>query len=122
MRTLLCEIVNADPNLEVIAMAEDGMDAVKIVTDNPPDLLLLDLEMPRWDGLNFLRHYRSKIDAKVVVLSGVVGGKKAPIGAAALRYGADAVVEKRVGDGDGGTDGSAKNEIIETIYKLLEIS
>lgn len=120
MRNIMAEIVNADENLEVCGFANDGMQAVKQVNDLNPDLVLLDLEMPEWDGMGFLRHYRSNFKGKVVVLSGKVGGALRPIGDAAKRQGADEVLEKPKGDGGKPTAEDTKM-IIGTIYKALGI-
>ena len=118
MRNIMAEIVNADENLEVCGFADDGMQAVKQVDALSPDLVLLDLEMPEWDGMGFLRHYRSNFQGKVVVLSGKVGGALRPIGDAARRQGADEVLEKPKGEGGKPTADDTKM-IIETIYKVL---
>ena len=73
-----------------------------------------------WHG--FLRHFRHKYEGKVIVLSGRVGGAFKPIGMAAERSGADAVVSKPTGKaGDGITD-SLGEELKSKIYELLEIA
>lgn len=118
MRNIMAEIVNSDPNLEVCGFANDGAQAVKAVNSLSPDLVLLDLEMPEWDGMGFLRHYRSNFEGKVVVLSGKVAGALRPIGDAARRQGADEVLEKPTGEGGKPTPADTKL-IIDTIYKTL---
>ena len=45
-RRRLTEIINADPRLEVIASAADGMEAVELVSRYRPDVITMDLEMP----------------------------------------------------------------------------
>ena len=42
-----------------VYMARDGMEAVPIIQDKHPDLLLVDLEMPRMNGLELTRHVRA---------------------------------------------------------------
>jgi chemotaxis response regulator CheB len=122
IRKTLGEMVNADPMLEVCGYANDGAEAVKAAAAQDPDLVLLDLEMPEWDGMGFLRHYRHQTRGKVIVLSGKVGGALKPIGDAAIREGADAVISKSGTGGTGGNpDDSTQREIIATIYELLEI-
>ena len=121
MRKTMGDIVNSDPGLEVVGYAEDGMQAVKVAADKHPDLILLDLEMPEWDGMGFLRHYRHQYEGKVIVLSAKVGGRLKPIGDAALRSGADAVLEKPMGEADASGRPSAESckIIIDKIYEVL---
>ena len=120
MRKVLTDFISGDPKLEVCGEAADGMEAVKVADELKPDLILLDMEMPEWDGMGFLRHYRSNFQGKVVVLSGKVGGALRPIGDAARRQGADEVLEKPKGDGGKPTAEDTKM-IIDTIYKVLEL-
>jgi len=120
MRSLFKELIDNDPLLCVSGLAEDGAQARKQLDESQPDVILLDLEMPVWDGLNFLRHYRSHTDAKIIVLSAVVDGKKKPIGNAAERYGADAVIAKPSG-GQEEMGKDAGQSVLKTVYELLGI-
>ena len=53
-----------------IAMARDGMEAVEAIEQNPPDLVLLDLMLPKLDGFSVLRGLRAdRLTAPVVILS-----------------------------------------------------
>ena len=54
-RRTLTRIIAAAPEFEVVGTATDGEDAIKKVVTLQPDLLTLDLEMPRMDGFTFLR-------------------------------------------------------------------
>ena len=54
MRKLLTEILNADPEIEVVGTAEDAYMAREKIKALNPDVLTLDVEMPRMDGLVFL--------------------------------------------------------------------
>ena len=122
MRKVLTDFITADPKLEVCGEAADGMQAVKVADELQPDLILLDMEMPEWDGMGFLRHFRHKYDGKVIVLSGRVGGAFKPIGMAAERSGADAVVSKPTGKAGEGITDSLGEELRSKIYELLELN
>ena len=121
MRKVLTDFISGDPKLEVCGEAADGMEAVKVADELKPDLILLDMEMPEWDGMGFC--VISDTNTKVKSLSsGRVGGAFKPIGMAAERSGADAVVSKPTGKaGDGITD-SLGEELKSKIYELLEIA
>ncbi|ACO78970.1 chemotaxis response regulator; CheB [Azotobacter vinelandii CA] len=54
IRDLLSEIINAQPDMEVVAVAADPLVARDLIKQHNPDVLTLDVEMPRMDGLDFL--------------------------------------------------------------------
>jgi two-component system LytT family response regulator len=53
-RTLVRELLGAHSDIEIIAECGNGFEAVKAVTDKKPDLLLLDIQMPKLDGFDVL--------------------------------------------------------------------
>lgn len=72
MRRVIRAIVEKDPSLQVVGEAADGVQALERAAELTPDLVLLDIEMPRMDGLEFLRRARLLCDARIVVVSSVV--------------------------------------------------
>src|SRR5580692_3163290 len=69
MRRLITEIVEADPDLRVVDVAENGKVALQKVREHRPDCILLDVEMPELSGLDTMRRLRLRSPAKVVILS-----------------------------------------------------
>ena len=55
LREGLCAIFRAEPDLQVVGEATDGFEAIDLVREIPCDLLILDLSMPRMDGLVALK-------------------------------------------------------------------
>jgi two-component system LytT family response regulator len=53
-RAVLCEFLAAEPNVDVVAQCANGFEAVKAVSELTPDLLLLDVQMPKLDGFEVL--------------------------------------------------------------------
>ena len=53
-RAVLFEFLSAEPNVEVVAQCANGFEAVKAVSELTPDLLLLDVQMPKLDGFEVL--------------------------------------------------------------------
>ena len=53
-RALLRELLAAHPDIEIVAECANGFEAVKAVTEKKPDLLLLDVQMPKLDGFDVL--------------------------------------------------------------------
>jgi two-component system, chemotaxis family, protein-glutamate methylesterase/glutaminase len=69
MRKTISAILNEADDLEVVATARDGLDAVKKVTDYRPDVITLDIEMPRLEGLQTLGYIMSECPTPVVMVS-----------------------------------------------------
>lgn len=63
MRKIISEMINNEPGFEVIATARDGEDGVNKAIELKPDLITLDIEMPRKDGLSALREIKAKCHA-----------------------------------------------------------
>lgn len=69
MRRVISDILNSDPEIEVIGYARNGEDAVKKVYDLRPDVVTLDVEMPRLNGLGALSQIMQENPTPVVMLS-----------------------------------------------------
>lgn len=92
MRVLLGVTVELRPGLRVVGEAADGEQAIAQAERLQPDVILLDLSMPRRTGLDALPEIkRVARDAKVIVISGFVSSM---IAADVLARGADSYIEK----------------------------
>src|SRR5579864_5498616 len=69
VRTMLTKILGADPSLEVVGTAPDAFVAREKIKLLNPDVLTLDVEMPRMDGLAFLRNLMRLRPMPVVMCS-----------------------------------------------------
>ncbi|MHB8420442.1 MAG: chemotaxis-specific protein-glutamate methyltransferase CheB [Myxococcales bacterium] len=68
-RKLLEDLLAGAPELELVGQARDGQEALRLAIDLQPEVVLLDLEMPRMDGFTFLRFFRTQSRRPVLVLS-----------------------------------------------------
>jgi two-component system, chemotaxis family, protein-glutamate methylesterase/glutaminase len=69
VRQTLTDIINADPDLEVVGVAADPYFAAQKIKTFIPDVITLDVEMPRMDGLTFLKTLMSQYPIPVVIIS-----------------------------------------------------
>jgi two-component system chemotaxis response regulator CheB len=69
MRSLLTELLSSDPEIEVVGSARDPYVARDKIKELEPDVLTLDVEMPRMDGLTFLRNLMRLRPMPVVMVS-----------------------------------------------------
>ncbi|MBN9308530.1 chemotaxis response regulator protein-glutamate methylesterase [Devosia sp.] len=69
VRTTLSDIIAADPELEVMGTAADPYIAVERIRGEVPDVIFLDIELPRMDGITFLRKLMSQRPIPVVICS-----------------------------------------------------
>lgn len=97
VRQTLSDILNSDPQIEVIATAADPFLATERIKTEVPDVITLDVEMPRMDGLTFLQKIMSQHPIPVVMCSSLadLGSETAM---KALEYGAvDIITKPKIG-------------------------
>lgn len=95
VRETLTQLINRSPHLEVMAAAKDPIDAADKIKAEVPDVITLDVEMPRMDGITFLRRLMAQKPIPVVICSSLVGeGTKTLL--AAMEAGAVDIVQKPV--------------------------
>lgn len=69
MRKAISEILQSDKSLSVIGTARDGLDGLEKIRELQPQVVTLDIDMPRMDGLAAIRHIMIESPVPVVVLS-----------------------------------------------------
>ncbi len=118
MRLYIASFIKTLPDFKVIAQAANGQEALdKLSTVSDVDLILLDIEMPVMDGLEFLRHAKLKTRAKICMLSSVaVSGS--PHAAKARELGADGVVAKPSGTVSHDLEEKTGDELARTMRSL----
>jgi class 3 adenylate cyclase/DNA-binding NarL/FixJ family response regulator len=119
MRNLMKDIVESDPDLEVVDTAENGMVALKKVRQTKPDVVLLDIEMPEMSGLETLRRLGLRSPCKVVIVSSLVGNTASAERVEALRLGAAATIGKPSGGVSLDLKQKRASQIVDVLRKTL---
>lgn len=110
VRKVLNKILSADENICVLGMANDPIEAKDLMIQKDPDVIILDLEMPRMDGLTFLKLVMSRRPKPVIVFSSISIPNQT-IAMEALKLGAFEVLEKP----------STVNALHETAQRLVSL-
>ncbi len=96
-RRLLASIVNGAPDMEVIAEASDGREAVRLTRELRPDVIAMDLVMPGMNGLDATREIMHATPTPIVVVSASLESWETDVAFEALNRGALAVRQKPPG-------------------------
>jgi len=101
VRSLLAEIVNRQPDMQCVGAAADPLVAREMIRELDPDVITLDIEMPRMDGIDFLAKLMRLRPMPVVMVS-TLTERGADVTLRALELGAiDFVAKPKVGVADG---------------------
>lgn len=116
IRAMLTEIINKQPDMEVIGVAADPFQAREVIRTTNPDVITLDVEMPRMDGLDFLEKIMRLRPMPVVMVS-TLTERGADVTLRALELGAvDYVAKPKLGIAQG------MQELTEEICEKVRIA
>lgn len=93
-REMLAQILSSDPDIEVVGQAKDGQEAVELVGQLRPDLVTMDIHMPRLDGLRATEQIMAFTPTPILVVSSSVHGEGMGRAFDALNLGALEVIKK----------------------------
>lgn len=110
IRNLIESYISTDGMIQVIGKASNPYEAAEIIKTEIPDVILLDIEMPKMDGLTFLKKIMAQHPIPVIIVSSLTT-KGAAATIKALEYGAVEILQKPI------NYGSTKEE---TIYFLTQ--
>jgi two-component system chemotaxis response regulator CheB len=97
VRQTLAAVLTEDPEIEVLGVASDPFVAANRIRDESPDVITLDVEMPRMDGITFLRRLMAQHPIPVVMCSSLVDAGSETL-LQALEAGAvDVILKPRMG-------------------------
>ena len=120
VREYLKHILESDRDLQVIGMANDGYETVKMVNRTKPDVVVMDINMPHMNGFQATRRIMKTTPVPIVLVTASYDTKEAATTFQALEAGALTVMEKPVGTEDPNHEQSAK-ELIQTVKLMSEV-
>jgi two-component system chemotaxis response regulator CheB len=101
MRDLLCRILRSDPEVEVVGVADNGLDAVAAAASLAPSVITMDVNMPHADGLTAVERIMAERPTPIVMISSQTRSESAAA-IRALRLGAVDFISKPGGSVDPG--------------------
>jgi two-component system chemotaxis response regulator CheB len=97
LRTALCALLSEDPHLAIVGQASDGVEAVEKARALRPDVITMDVNMPRLDGLGATAAIMAEAPARVLVITSVRQHRQLELSFKAMAAGALEVIAKPEG-------------------------
>ena len=120
VRELLVQILCSDPAIEVVGTAETGEEAIETVERTRPDIITMDVHMPRMNGFDATRRIMETHPTPIVIVSGAADATDTAKAFRAIESGALAVLRKPSGTGQPDHEHSA-SELIRTVKVMSEV-
>jgi len=120
VRDFLAYILSSDPEIKVIGTAENGEEAINAVREKRPDVVTMDINMPKMDGFEATRIIMETTPTPIVIVSASWDPKEVEKTFRAIEAGALAAVRKPVGVAHPDYKDHAK-ELIQTVKLMSEI-
>ena len=120
IREFLKYILSNDKGMEVVGSATNGEEAIEAVNLFRPDVITMDLHMPKMDGFEATRHIMETQPTPIVIVSGSSTVKENSFAFRVLEAGALAVVARPMGLGHPDHEATAR-ELVQTVKLMSEV-
>lgn len=119
-RMFLVHLLESDPRIRVVGAVGDGQAALDFVEKNKPDVLLMDIHMPRLDGFEAARRIMETHPLPIIICSATARPKDVVVAFQAMEAGAIACIEKPLGREHGDFEVMAA-QLLETVKLMSEV-
>jgi len=99
VRELLIHILSSDPEIEIIGTASNGEEAIVTTKHLSPDVITMDIHMPKMDGYEATRRIMETCPVPIVIVTGSANAEEVSMAMRVIEAGALAVVQKQKGSG-----------------------
>jgi two-component system chemotaxis response regulator CheB len=120
VREFLIHILSSDPGITVIATAHDGEEALELVRRHRPDVITMDIHMPKLNGLEATRLIMETNPTPIVIVSGSESTQEVETTFDAMDAGALAVLRRPAGIGHADHQATAR-DMVQTIKLMSEV-
>lgn len=120
VQMLLKHLLDSDPELQVMGIASNGQEAVDSVARHPPDVILMDIHMPKMDGYEATQRIMETHPVPIVITSATPSDQEIGVTFRALEAGAVAFIDKPVGLNTPGFEQMAR-KLLETVKLMAEV-
>ncbi|MEE8639291.1 MAG: chemotaxis-specific protein-glutamate methyltransferase CheB [bacterium] len=117
---VLVDVLTTDPDIEVVGVAYDGVEAVAMAKSLKPDLITMDVRMPKMDGLVATRRIMEETPTPIVVVSASVNVQDLNITFESLRAGALEIIEKPKGIGQKDYE-AMRGKLVRAVKTMSEV-
>ena len=120
LREFLVHVLGADPVIHIVGTASDGEEAIKAVARLQPDVITMDIHMPKMDGLEATRRIMETHPVPIVIVSGSTDPHDMAVTFRATEAGAIAVLRRPAGIGHPEHEATAR-ELVQTVKLMSEV-
>lgn len=120
VREFLVHILGSDPGIRVVGTARDGEEALEAIARKQPDVITMDVHMPKMNGLDATRRIMETCPTPIVVVSGSTDPREVATTFEAMEAGALAVLRRPAGIGHPDHAATAR-ELVQTVKLMSEV-